>query len=126
VLLQLTEEATRLELAALDRAANEALSDLASDEQQRLEIVVAGAHQARARSLPLQYFQRRLGEEPGEERRIAYAEVATSPEEALTLVGTRQLDRTLAKAFFGDEKRLQRDVLGDAATRLLEQRESIG
>jgi hypothetical protein len=36
------------------------------------------------------------------------------------LVGTRRLDRAIASAFFGDPKRLQRDVLGDAAKSALE------
>ena len=38
---------------------------------------------------------------------------------ALALIGTRRLDRTVARAFFGDARRLQRDLLGDAAHELL-------
>jgi len=41
---------------------------------------------------------------------------------ALALVGTQRLDRALAQAFFGDARRLQRDVLGDAAHALLSAR----
>jgi hypothetical protein len=43
----------------------------------------------------------------------------TSVDEALRLVATCHFDRELAAAFFGDPKRLQRDVLGDAAAALL-------
>jgi hypothetical protein len=120
LLLRLTEHATRLELAALDAAAEQALERLSVEQSQRLEVVVAGVHQARARSLGLQYFQRRFGETAGEEKRVVFAEAAADPNEARALIGTRRLDRAIARAFFGDEKRLQRDVLGDAAARQLE------
>jgi hypothetical protein len=121
-LLRLTEHATELELSALHTATEAALADMTPQQRASFEVVVAGAHQARDRSLPLQYFQQRLGEEPGEEHRIAFAESVSGPAEARTLVGTRRLDRHIAAAFFGNPKRLQRDVLGDAAQRLLRQR----
>jgi hypothetical protein len=119
LLLQLTEHATRYELDALHEAAEAALQQLTAAGRQRLEVVVAGVHQARARSLGLQYFQKRFGEDPGEERRVAYAEAVATAEEARDLVGTRRLDRSIARAFFRDATRLQRDVLGDAAAQLL-------
>jgi hypothetical protein len=119
LLLRLTEHATRLELAAMHAAVESALQTLAARDRAELEVVVAGVHQARARSLGLQYFQKRFGEAPEEERRVAYAEAASDVWQARELVGTRRLDRAIARAFFGDEKRLQRDVLGDAAARQL-------
>jgi hypothetical protein len=119
LLLRLTEHATRLELAAMHAAVETALQTLSARDRAKLEVVVAGVHQARARSLGLQYFQKRFGEAPEEEKRVAYAESASDAWQARELVGTRRLDRTIAGAFFGDQKRLQRDVLGDAATRLL-------
>jgi hypothetical protein len=60
----------------------------------------------------MQYFQARLG--ASAEARVAYAEGITEEVEALALVGNRRFDAVLARAFFGDPKRLQRDVLGDA------------
>ncbi|MET0658935.1 MAG: hypothetical protein ABW110_12335, partial [Steroidobacteraceae bacterium] len=83
--MRLTEHATRYELAVLHGTVETALSQLTAEQRARLEIIVAGAHQARARSLALPYFQRRLGERPGEERRVAYAEAAGSAEEAREL-----------------------------------------
>lgn len=120
LLLALIDHATKLELEALHAAADDALNTLESDQLRDLEVVVIGAHQARARSLGMQYFQKRFGESAGEERRVAYAESAADIEEARTLVGTRRLDRVIARAFFGDPKRLQRDVLGDAAKAALD------
>jgi hypothetical protein len=122
-LLVLIDHATQLELKALHEATDKALATLDAAELRELEVVVAGAHQARTRSLGMQYFQKRFGEAAGEERRVAYAESAGSAEEARSLVGTRRLDRAIARAFFGDPKRLQRDVLGDAAKRALERAE---
>ena len=80
---------------------------------------MTGDHQARNRSLGMQYFQRRFGEEPGEEERVAYGEGVEDADEAHALVGTRRLDNAVAAAFFGDPKRLQRDVLGNAVHALL-------
>ncbi|HET9932054.1 MAG TPA: DUF6766 family protein, partial [Polyangiaceae bacterium] len=119
-LLRLTELATEAELIALHDATRAALSSLSERERETLEIVVAGNHQARSRSLGMQYFARRLGEEEGEERRVAYGENIETEDEALELVATRRLDRELAAAFFGDERRMQRDLLADAATRCLD------
>ena len=121
-LLNLTEHATRLQLAKLDEVVEKALS---VDERGagRIHVVVAGDHQARARNLAMQYFAKRLGESPGEETRLTYAEGVETTQEALDLLGVQRIDRTIAGAFFGDAKRLQRDVLGDAAAKVLKQAE---
>jgi hypothetical protein len=115
-LLALAALATRLQLDALHAAVERALASFSDGECASLQVVVTGDHQARERSLGLQYFQRRLGEPlHGEEERVSYAEAVSDEAGALALVGTRKLDRRLAEAFFGDPRRLQRDVLGDAA-----------
>ena len=59
-------------------------------------------------------------EQNGSDEHVTYGENVSTEQEALALVGTRRLDKYIARAFFGDEKRLQRDVLGDAATRCLD------
>ncbi len=112
--------ATRELLGALHAAFGELLAPLEPELRASLHVVVAGAHQARARNLPLQYFQRVLGEPRGHERRVTFAEAVQSVDAALTLVGTQRLDRKMAEAFFGDPQRLQRDILGDAAQHILE------
>ena len=56
---------------------------------------------------------------PSAENRVTYGEGVEDVDEALALVGKRRLDVTIAKAFFGDARRLQRDVLGDAVDELL-------
>lgn len=113
-LLQATHDATRVQLAAMTRAVTELLTRLDADERQTFEVVVAGAHQARARSLAMQYFGALLDERPGVERRLVYAENVSDEQEVVGLMATRQLDCALASAFFGHPERLQRDILGDA------------
>lgn len=118
-LLRLTDHATAIQLHALHAAFEPIFAAMSPAEREALQVVVAGAHQARERSLAMQYFRKRLREADGAEDRVAYAENATDEDAALALVGTRRLDRAIAGAFFDDEKRLQRDVLGDAAAALL-------
>ncbi|MEO8223343.1 MAG: hypothetical protein ABI661_00935 [Gammaproteobacteria bacterium] len=122
-LLRLTDYATRHQISSLHTATESILLDLTSQERGQLRVVVAGVHQARARSLSLQYFNHRLHEPEGIEERVTFAEGVTTEREVLALVGTQRLDRAIAGAFFGDPKRLQQDVLGDAAQRLLMQME---
>lgn len=119
VLLRLTAAATALQLRTLDEQTERAFATLAPEERDLVHVVVAGAHQARARSLAMQYFLKRFDEPPDAERRVTYAEAVTSERAALELVGTQRLDRLIAQAFFGDAHRLQRDILGDAAAEQL-------
>ncbi|HKP56160.1 MAG TPA: hypothetical protein VJV78_05560 [Polyangiales bacterium] len=118
-LLRLTHEATRLQLESLHASVERALAPLSGTEREELQVVVTGDHQARARSLGMQYFRQRLREPEDSEERVAYAEGVSDEREAFDLVGTRRLDHAVAAAFFGDRKRLQRDILGDSAAELL-------
>lgn len=114
-LLGLTDQATQAQLHALHEAVQAALAKLPSSEHAKLQVVVVGDHQARERSLAMQYFRKRLRDPEGVEDRVTFGEGISDLEEALALVGTRRLDRDIATDFFGDAKRLQRDVLGDSA-----------
>lgn len=119
LLIRLTEHATSVQLRSLHAAIESELVLLSPAERGALQVVVTGDHQARARSLGLQYFQKRFGEPPELDGRVTYAEGVDDAAEALALAGKRRLDRQIASAFFGDPRRLQRDVLGDAAARIL-------
>ncbi|MEA2746615.1 MAG: hypothetical protein QOI41_758 [Myxococcales bacterium] len=118
-LLHLTTLATHVQLTALHEVVEKALAELDTQQRHGLQVVVTGDHQARVRSLGMQYFRKRFREPEGAEERVTYAEGVEDVDEALALVGTRRLDSAIAKAFFGDAKRLQRDVLGDAVHALL-------
>jgi hypothetical protein len=115
----LLDIATRAQLETLHAKTEELLAELDADEHASLQVVVAGDHQARKRSLAMQYFQKRLGETEDRELRVSYGENVQTEEQARTLIGTKRLDEAIALAFFDDQRRLQRDVLGDAAARCL-------
>lgn len=119
LLHRLTLHATELHLGALDRHVNEELSRLDARERSRLQVVVTGDHQARNRSLGMQYFSKRLPEGNPAGERVLYAEGITDEKAALALVALQRLDREVAEAFFGDPARLQSDVLGKAAEEVL-------
>lgn len=114
-LLRITDDATDLQLDALDDVVARVVEHMSPGERASFHVVVTGDHQARARSLGCQYFRKILGEVADEECRVVYAENVTTVDEAATLMRTRAIDTQLAGAFFGDPRRLQRDVLGDAA-----------
>lgn len=119
LLYRLTVHATEIHLDALDHAVNGELARLDARERSRLQVVVTGDHQARRRSLGMQYFAKRLpqGDPAGE--RVLYAEGVTDEKAALDLVALQRLDREVAEVFFGDPSRLQSDVLGEAAAEVL-------
>jgi len=119
-ILRITELATREQLTRLHAAVEEILTHLSAQERDLLQVVVVGDHQARTRSFGMQYFKRRFGEGVPD-RRVTYGENVNDEEEAISLVAKRRLDQNIARAFFGDEHRLQRDVLGDAAMHCLDQ-----
>lgn len=119
-LARLTELATGLQLRALHATVEGVLVDFDDEERASLQVVVTGNHQARVRSLGMQYFRKRLEGSANADARLTYGEGIEDADAALELVATRRLDAVIAEAFFDDPTRLQRDVLGDAVRDVLE------
>ncbi|MGH7284901.1 MAG: hypothetical protein ACRELY_25525 [Polyangiaceae bacterium] len=119
MIMPLMDHSAEIQLGCLHERVDEAFAMLTSEERELVQVVVAGHHQARERSLGMQYFEKRLGKTDDRGSRVIYAEGATSVEAALGVVGKQRIDRDLARAFFGDPNRMERDLLGDAAARLL-------
>jgi hypothetical protein len=97
------------------------VKDFTEDEWKALHVVVIGTHQARERSLHMLYFQALLGEPGPVEERVIFCELLftgkTDPSlKARELLGTHLLDERASADMLGDAKRLQYDILGDAAT----------
>ena len=91
--------------------------EMSAEEWSQLRVVVVEAPQARRLDLGLEYFARLL-DEPVEGGRIIFAESLDMSEGepwALDHVAKQELDTAVAAAFFDDPKRLDRDILGDAA-----------
>lgn len=93
-------------------------SVLSPAEWEMLRIVVMGPHMAHKDDLFLQYFSRLLQTPMYAEKRLVYFE-GEDEQGALDLLGTTMIDMRAARAFFADEFRLHRDILGDATGRYL-------
>jgi hypothetical protein len=121
LLLESALEAARLEIADLDRAVEKVRHELGEpDFSKRLHVVIAGAHMAREGEISLQYFEKLFGEREGQ--RIVFAEGLWDEPAQLTLLGTHLLDSSVGEGFFGDPRRMHRDLLSDAAAQVLRER----
>jgi hypothetical protein len=83
-----------------------------------LVVVAAVAHQARAREIAVQYFERRLGEAASEgasgEDRLVVVESQFNPADQRGGLAAHDVDRRYAATVFGQPNRLQWDVLADS------------
>lgn len=119
LLLENALDAARMEIADLEVATAEVRKALGADFS-KLHVIVVGAHMAREGEISLHYFERLLGEREG--LRIVFAEGLWDEPSELSLLGTHLLDSTVGEGFFADPRRMHRDLLSDAAARLLDQR----
>jgi hypothetical protein len=82
-----------------------------------LVVVIGVTHQARAREIGIQYFQRLLQERVGEgarnEQRLVIAENRTTGSDQYGLLSAHLVDQAAAAAIFADPLRLQWDVLSE-------------
>jgi hypothetical protein len=120
LLLANAEDSARLQLDALHARTTAWRRQLGPDAWARLHVVVVGSAMPRQGNLPVQYYARLLGE-PGEGRRLIYAEALWDEGKARDLLGTHLVDTAVGDAFFGDDRRMHRDLLADAATEYLKQ-----
>jgi hypothetical protein len=111
-------EATRAQLDATHAQVSAWRRDLSPQEWNQLHVLIIGPHMPREDLVVTQYFLRLL-DEPREGRRVVYAESLWEEPQALALLGTHLLDGSVGKAFFGNDMRMHRDLLGDAAKQYL-------
>src|SRR5262249_29359619 len=113
-------EAARAQIDALHRQMKAWRGRLTDAEWGQLRVIVMGTQLPRKDNLAVQYFARLLGE-AGEGGRVVYAEALFEESRALDLLGTRLVDTRIGAAFFEDEARMRRDLLGDAAREYLDE-----
>jgi hypothetical protein len=111
-------EATHAQLDATHAQVSAWRRDLSPQEWDQLHVLIVGPHMPREGLAVTQYFLRLL-HEPGEGRRVVYAESLWEEPRALDLLATHLLDGGVGEAFFGDYMRMHRDLLGDAASEYL-------
>lgn len=93
--------------------------ELPEQDWERLYIVIPGAVMSRKNSLAVRYFAK-LFQQPSEGGRVIYAESQYDESQDLQLLGTHLLDSRIGEAFFDDESRMKRDLLGPAANAYLD------
>ena len=119
LLLDNALDAARMEIADLELATAQVRQTLGADFS-KLHVVIVGAHMAREGEISLHYFEKLFGEREG--LRIVFAEGLWDEPSELSLLGTHLLDSSVGEGFFADPRRMHRDLLSDAATKLLDQR----
>jgi hypothetical protein len=120
LMLANVREAARGEIDLLHSIVSRWRSELTAEEWSSLHVVIMGVHMARDGELSQQYFVRLLGE-PGEGRRVVYAEGIFDEARALDMLGTHLIDGRAGAAFFGFDMRMHRDILADAARERLDE-----
>jgi hypothetical protein len=127
-LVRNSEDAARDQLETMHATVEAWKQRMTPEEHARLRAVVAVSHMSRPGNVALQYFSVTLGEtwegrfdqedlQPG--KRVLAAETAFDEAAAFELLATHALDASVAVSFFGEETRMERDLLADAAERLL-------
>jgi hypothetical protein len=113
-LLANAAEAISAQLSAIDKVVGQWKQNLGKDKWQKLKVVIISGHMPRNQHATLQYFCKVL-KQSQEGERIIYAEGALDEADALTLLATHDLDRSVAVNFFVDKWRMHRDLLSDGA-----------
>jgi len=117
--LETAQLAVCIELEQLHALLGRWRSDLGEELWSGLYVVICGAHQPRYREATCQYFGQLLHQPTGygaeREDRLVYAEGFCDVNAALDLLARHIVDQRASNLLFGDRRRLQEDLLADAA-----------
>jgi len=117
--LETAQLAVCIELEQLHALLGRWRNDLGEGRWAGLYVVICGAHQPRYREAACQYFGRLLHQPEGygaeREDRLVYGEGLCDVNAALDLLARHIVDQRASNLLFGDRRRLQEDLLADAA-----------
>ena len=117
--LETAQLAVCIELEQLHALLGRWRSDLGEERWAGLYVVICGAHQPRYREATCQYFGQLLHQAEGygaeREDRLVYGEGLCDVNAALDLLARHIVDQRASNLLFGDRRRLQEDLLADAA-----------
>jgi hypothetical protein len=118
--LETAQLAVCIELEQLHVLLTQWRNDLGEKRWGGMYVVICGAHQPRYREAACQYFGRLLHQAASSaaerEDRLVYAEGLCDIEAALDLLARHIVDQRASNLLFGDRRRLQEDLLADAAS----------
>jgi hypothetical protein len=121
--LETAQLAVCIELEQLHALLGRWRSDLGEERWAGLYVVICGAHQPRYREAACQYFGQLLHQPEGygaeREDRLVYGEGLCDVNAALDLLARHIVDQRASNLLFGDRRRLQEDLLADAARTVL-------
>ena len=109
-------DAAIAQIDMLGKAVKELSKQLSEAEFANAIAVLTGPKMPRDDFLPSQYFAFAFNEDLATTKRIVYVESIYEAEGAMAVLRTFLIDRRISELTFGDASRLERDVLGDAAT----------
>ena len=117
--LETAQLAVCVELEQLHALLGRWRNDLGERRWAGLYVVICGAHQPRYREATCQYFGQLLHQPDGygaeREDRLVYGEGLCDVNTALDLLARHIVDQRASNLLFGDRRRLQEDLLADAA-----------
>ena len=117
--LETAQLAVCIELEQLHALLGRWRNDLGEGRWAGLYVVICGAHQPRYREATCQYFGQLLHQPEGygaeREDRLVYGEGLCDVDTALDLLARHIVDQRASNLLFGDRRRLQEDLLADAA-----------
>ncbi|WNG42738.1 hypothetical protein F0U60_00470 [Archangium minus] len=127
-ILRNSEDAARDQIETMHATVEAWKQQMTPEERAELRAVVSTAHMSRPGNVAMQYFSVTLGEtwegrfdqedlQPG--KRVLAAEASFDEAAAFELLATHALDSSVGTRFFGEEIRLERDLLADGAERIL-------
>jgi hypothetical protein len=120
LVLASADDAAALQIDGLHALVTRWKAELPAADWARLHVLVLGPKAPREGNLAMQYFERVMGRrESG--RRLIYSENIFARDAALTQLGGLVIDRAVARDFFAEEMRMDRDLLVDGARRRLDQ-----
>jgi hypothetical protein len=118
--LETAQLAVCIELEQLHALLGRWRKDLGEQRWAGMYVVICGAHQPRYREAVCQYFGRLLHQAESkaaeQEDRLVYAEGLCDVDAALDLLARHVVDQRASNLLFGDRRRLQEDLLADAAS----------
>ncbi|WP_415829555.1 hypothetical protein, partial [Corallococcus exiguus] len=127
-LLKNAEDAARDQIDTMHASVEAWKRQMTAEERGQLRAVVAASHMSRPGNVAAQYFSITLGDtwegrfheedqQPG--KRVLTSEATFDEPAAFALLATHVLDANTSRGIFGEETRMARDLLADAAERIL-------
>ncbi|NRD65231.1 hypothetical protein HRD49_26090 [Corallococcus exiguus] len=127
-LLKNAEDAAKDQIDTMHASVEAWKRQMTAEERGQLRAVVAASHMSRPGNVAAQYFSITLGDtwegrfheedqQPG--KRVLTSEATFDEPAAFALLATHVLDANTSRGIFGEETRMARDLLADAAERIL-------